>query len=231
MDADALRQAVEHAGIAALGICFVAGLLFSINPVAIAAIPVSLAYVTRARAPRQAFWFGTMFILGMIATHALLGFIAGFGGAWVEALIGRSWGLLLGPLLILLGLMWPGWVRVPLPALGFRAKRPNASWGAFFLGVPFSVAICPVCTPALVVLLGVSLALGSPLAGFTMLTAFALGRAVPIALGAWSIGRLETLRALGKYRAIFETLGGITLIVTGFYLLNAYFFWIPALAG
>ena len=231
MDAEALRHAVEHAGLAAVGVSFLAGLLFSINPVAIAAIPVSLAYVTRARARGQAFWFGTMFILGMIATHALLGFIAGFGGGWVESLVGRSWGLALGPLLILLGLMWPGWVRVPLPALGFRAKRPSAAWGAFFLGIPFSVAICPVCTPALVVLLGVALALGSPWAGLTMLTAFALGRAIPVALGAWSIGRLENMRALAGYRKLFETLGGVTLIVAGVYLLNAYFFWIPALAG
>ena len=39
------------------------------------------------------------------------------------------------------------------------------------------------------------------------------------------------MRAFTRYRAIFETVGGITPIVTGIYLLNAYFFWIPALAG
>jgi len=35
MDAEVLRQAVEHAGIAAAGIGFLAGLTFSFNPVAI----------------------------------------------------------------------------------------------------------------------------------------------------------------------------------------------------
>ena len=54
MDGDALRQAIETAGPVALVISFAAGLAFSFNPVALAAIPVSLAYVTRARKGEQA---------------------------------------------------------------------------------------------------------------------------------------------------------------------------------
>ncbi|MBI2718060.1 MAG: cytochrome C biogenesis protein, partial [Rhizobiales bacterium] len=58
MAPDALQQAVANAGIAAIGLGFLAGLLFSFNPVAIASIPVSLAYVTRAREKKQAMLFG-----------------------------------------------------------------------------------------------------------------------------------------------------------------------------
>ena len=83
MTPDALRDAVEHAGLAAIGISFLAGFFFSFNPVALAAIPVSLAYVTKARETRQALVFGAMFILGIIVTHVALGFIAGMGGQWV----------------------------------------------------------------------------------------------------------------------------------------------------
>ena len=43
MDMDALRHAVEHAGLLALSLAFLAGLVFSFNPVALASIPVSLA--------------------------------------------------------------------------------------------------------------------------------------------------------------------------------------------
>jgi len=53
-------------------------------------------------------------------------------------------GYFLGPLLIVLGLMWAGWPRIPLPSFGFRAKRPTAAWGAFLLGIPFAIAVCPV---------------------------------------------------------------------------------------
>lgn len=230
MDVEALRQAVEHAGVAAAGVAFLAGLVFSLNPVALASIPVSLAYVTRSRDKHQALLFGAMFILGMILTHVVLGFISGLGGKWAADITGRGWGLLLGPLLIVLGLMWTGWLRIPLPTFGFRATRPAAAWGAFLLGIPFAIAVCPVCTPALVVLLGVTAGIGSVLLGVVMLLAFALGRAVPIAIGAVAIGLLENLKGLSRYRRGFEIVGGLTLIVMGFYMLNAVYVWIPELA-
>ncbi len=230
MDPEALRQAIEHAGLAAAGVGFLAGLAFSFNPVALASIPVSLAYVTRAREKRQAILFAAMFVLGMILTHVVLGLIAGLGGRWAASLVGRAWGLVLGPLLILLGLLWAGWIRIPLPTFGFRATRPTAAWGAFLLGIPFAVAVCPVCTPALVVLLGVTAGLGSVVLGVVLLLAFAIGRAVPLVLGAVAIGWLENLRGLSPHRRFFETAGGVLLIASGLYMLNAVFFWIPALA-
>jgi cytochrome c-type biogenesis protein len=229
MDAEALRTAVEHAGLAAIGVAFIAGLAFSFNPVALASIPVSLAYVTKGRDRGQALMFRSMFILGMILTHVALGFVAGLGGKWAADLTGRGWGLL-GPLLIVLGLMWAGWLRIPLPSFGFRATRPTAAWGAFLLGIPFAVAVCPVCTPALVVLLGVTAGLGSVALGIVLLLAFAIGRAIPIALGAFAVGWLENLKTLSRYRRGFEIAGGLTLIVMGLYMLNAAYIWIPELA-
>lgn len=231
MESEALQQAVANAGLAAVGVGFLAGLLFSFNPVAMASIPVSLAYVTKAREKRQAILFGAMFIFGMLVVHAAMGMVAGFGGQWVASLVGREWGLVLGPFLILLGLMWAGWVRLPLPAFALRAKRPSAVWSAFLLGAVFSIAVCPVCTPALVVLLGATVGLGSPWIGAALLLAFAVGRAIPVAIGAVSIGWLENLRGLDPYRQAFETLGGVVLVLSGLYMLNAYFFWLPALAG
>jgi cytochrome c-type biogenesis protein len=230
MDAESLRLSVEHAGIAAAGIAFLAGLVFSFNPVALASIPVSLAYVTRGHDKSQALLFGAMFVLGMILTHVVLGFIAGLGGKWAAEIAGRGWGLFLGPLLIVLGLMWAGWLRIPLPSFGFRASRPTFAWGAFLLGIPFAVAVCPVCTPALVVLLGVTAGIGSTLLGVILLLAFALGRTVPLAIGAFAASWLENLDGLSRYRRGFEIAGGVTLIAMGFYMLNAVFIWIPELA-
>jgi len=64
-----------------------------------------------------------------------------------------------------------------------------------------------------------------------MLLAFALGRAVPIAIGAFAVSRLANMRRHARYRRGFEIAGGLTLIVLGLYLLNAILFWIPALAA
>ena len=228
---DALRHAVEAMGYGAAGAGFLAGLAFSFNPVAVAAIPVALAYVTQARERREVMRLGSMFVTGMVATHVLLGLIAGLGGRWVAELMGRGWGLVLGPLLIALGLVWNGWVKLPLPALALRAKRPTGAWGAFALGVPFTVAVCPVCTPALLALLGVVAVLGSPSLGAVVLLAFALGRAIPIVLGAWAVGWLEALHPLKRFRRTFDVVAGLILIATGLYLLNAYFVVIPSLAA
>jgi len=230
MDAESLRLAVEHAGGAAAGVAFLTGLVFSFNPVALASIPVSLAYVTKGRDKDQAFLFGAMFILGMVLTHVVLGLIAGLGGKWVADIAGRGWGLFLGPLLIILGLMWAGWLRIPLPSFGFRASRPAAAWGAFLLGIPFAIAVCPICTPTLVVLLGVTAGIGSVWLGVVLLLAFALGRAVPIAIGAFAVSWLENLSHFARYRRGFKIAGGVLLIAMGFYMLNAVYIWIPELA-
>lgn len=231
MDIESVRHILEQANLASLGVGFLLGFVFAFNPVALASIPVSLAYVTKAHAPKKAVLFGGMFILGMVIMQALLGVFAGFGGQWTEKLIGREWGLVLGPLLILLGLMWPGWLRLPLPSIAMRARRVKSGWGAFALGVPFAVAVCPACTPALVILLGLVAGVGSPLFGFMLLSAFALGRAVPILLGALAVGWLENLSGLARFHKHFEVAGGILLILSGLYMLNAYFIIIPELAA
>jgi cytochrome c-type biogenesis protein len=230
VDYEALRQAAEQATLASVLVGLTAGFLFSFNPVALAAIPVSLGYVTRARAPREAIGYGAMFIGGMLVAHLALGLAAGLGGDGLQRLLGREWGLVLGPLLIILGAAWPGWIRLPLPALALRAPRATGLWGAGALGAVFSVAVCPFCTPALVVLLGVAAGIGSPLFGATLLLAFAAGRAVPILIGATAVGWLESLSPLAKWHRAFELAGGAVLIASGLYMLNAYFLVIPALA-
>lgn len=231
MDIESLRQTLEQANLASLAAGFVIGFLFSFNPVALAAIPVSLAYVTKARAPGQAVAYGGMFILGLLVTHLALGLAAGLGGDGLQRLMGREWGLVLGPLLFGLGLLWPGWLKLPLPTINLRVKRAATVWGAFALGAPFSVAICPFCTPALVILLGIAAGIGSAWFGGVLLLAFALGRAVPIILGAMAVGWLESLSGLRRFQKAFEVAGGILLIVSGLYLLNAYFVVMPGLAA
>jgi len=172
-----------------------------------------------------------MFVLGMILAHVLLGLAAGLGGAWVQSLIGRHWGLVLGPLLILMGLAWPGWIKLPIPQIPIRARRAASTWGALALGASFSVAVCPACTPALVVLLGIAAGVGSPLFGVLLLLAFALGRTVPVIVGASAVGWLEGLKGLRHSQRAFEIAGGVILILSGLYMLNAYFFVIPELAA
>jgi len=224
INAATLRASLQEASWAGLGIAFLAGFIFSFNPVSFASIPVMLAYVTKAHEERRAILLGSAFVAGMLVTHATLGVAAALGGEWVQGVMGRQWGLVLGPLLIVLGLMWPGWLKIRLPWFGVKGRQVSGVWGAFALGIPFSVAVCPFCTPALMVALTSSAAIGSVSFGFGLLLAFALGRSIPVLLGAWSMGWLESLQILSRYQKVFEVVAGVVLVLTGLYLLNEYFF-------
>ncbi|MBL4608833.1 MAG: sulfite exporter TauE/SafE family protein [Pseudomonadales bacterium] len=216
---------MQMGGIGGLGAALFAGFLFSFTPVAFASIPVVLAYVTRAREFREALSYGSAFAAGLIFTHVVLGVGAALGGAWAEHLLTRQWGVVLGPLLILLGLLWTGWIRIPLPWLPLRGKRAATLWGAFILGMPFTVGICPVCSPGLWVGLGVSASIGSLIYGGLLMLAFAIGRVIPLAIGAISISWLENLQSVERWRHAFEIMGGLTLMAVGLYLLNEVYSW------
>jgi cytochrome c-type biogenesis protein len=224
IDRQSMEAVMQQASFAGIGIAFIAGFVFSFNPVSFASIPVVLAYVTRAHEKQQALSLGAAFIFGLVLTHVTLGVAAAMGGEWVKAIMGRQWGLFLGPLLIVLGLMWAGWLNIKLPWISMRGKKVTGHWGAFLLAIPFSVAICPFCAPALLVILTASAAIGSVVFGAGLLLAFALGRSVPILLGSWSMGWLESLQLVGRHHRGFEMAGGIVLILSGLYMLNEYLF-------
>lgn len=219
-----LKALLLEPSISGIALGFIVGLVSSFNPVSFAAIPVMLAYVTKAHEKKRAMMMGTAFVLGMIFIQVLLGVAAALGGDWVQSVMGRFWGVILGPILIVLGILWPGWIKIRVPWFGIKGRSAVSLWGAFILGIPFSIAICPFCSPALLVMLTASTAIGSVSFGFFLLLAFALGRGVPIMIGAWSVGALESITGFAKYQKYFEVLAGIVLILSGLYLLNEYFF-------
>ncbi|MBN51080.1 MAG: cytochrome C biogenesis protein [Spongiibacteraceae bacterium] len=217
---------MQTGGMAGLAAALLAGFLFSFTPVAFSTIPVILAYVTRARALRDAVIYGCAFAVGLILTHVLLGIGAALGGAWAQQLLSRQWGAVLGVLLIGLGLLWMNIIRLPLPWLALRGQRVATVWGAFLLGIPFTIGICPVCSPGLLVGLGVSASIGSVFYGAALMLSFAIGRVIPLLIGAVSLGWLENLQSVEKWRSRIEQAGGLTLIAVGLYLLNEYYRWI-----
>ena len=223
MDIESLRLALNEPSLLGIGLGFITGFIFSFNPVAIAAIPVALAYVTKAHETKRAARLGAAFIVGLITTHIVLGVAASLGGEWVQNVMGRWWGLILGPILIVLGLIWPGWLKLRMPWLSFRGHMVSGMGGAFLLAIPFSVAICPFCTPALLVMLTAAAGIGSVPFGIALLGAFALGRSVPIILGAVGVGWLESLNVFARWQKAFEIIGALTLILSGVYLIQQYY--------
>ncbi len=223
MDAGAWMQVGGPAGLAS---ALAAGFLFSFTPVAFAGIPLVLAYVTRARQPKEAIAYAGALVTGLALTHMVLGIAAASGGNLARQALGPQWGAVLGLVLVILGVMWTGWLRLPLPRISLRGRRVATLWGAFAIGIPLTIGFCPACSPGLWVVLGVSAALASPVYGALLLFAFAVGRGIPLLVGAASLGLLENGRGLQTWHRGFEMVGGITLLGVGLFLLNQHFFWI-----
>ncbi|MFQ6605258.1 MAG: cytochrome c biogenesis CcdA family protein [Fidelibacterota bacterium] len=221
-----LKLILREPNFTGIALGFVAGLVFSFNPVSFTAIPVMLAYVTKARSKRRTLALGLAFVAGMIATHVTLGVASALGGGWMQNIMGRFWGLILGPVLIVLGLMWPGWLNIRLPWFGLKGRPVTGLGSAFLLGIPFSIAVCPFCSPALLVMLTASATTSSVPFGFFMLLSFALGRSIPVLIGAWSMGWLESMNIIGRYQNIIEIIAGIVLIASGIYFLNEFFMFV-----
>ena len=222
MDLETLRLFLQEASLAGVAIGFLVGLVFSFNPVSLASIPVVLAYVTRCPTRHRASVLIGAFIAGMLVAHAFLGVAAAFGGEWFESVMGHQWDLLLGPVLVVLGLMWAGWLEIRVPWIGLRGRQVAGVWGAFLLGIPFTVIACPFCAPALLVSLTASATIGSVPFGFALLLAFGIGRSVPILLSAMSIGWLKSLNRLQQAQKALAMVMGVALTLTGFYLLGDY---------
>ena len=222
MDIDTLRIALQEASLLSLAVAALAGFIFAFNPMVFATIPVVLAYVTKAHEPRRAALLSGAFVAGLLTAHAVLGIGAALGGEWTQSVMGREWVLILGPILIFLGLLWPGWLKVRIPWFSMRGRKVSGIAGAFLLGVPFTVALCPACTPALLATITASAAIGSIPFGLALLLAFGIGRSVPVLVGALGVGWLESLTPVARYHKLVEVIGGITFIATGLYLIYQY---------
>ena len=221
--ADQLEQNLQTASWTGIIVAFITGFVFSFNPVSFASVPVMLAYVSKSHDRNKGLLLAASFIAGLITTHVVLGIAAAFGGDWVQQVMGREWDWVLGPILIIMGLMWSGLLKIRLPWFGMQAHKVNGMWGAFLLGIPFSIAICPFCTPALMVTLTASAAIGSVSFGAALLFAFALGRSIPVAIGALGMGWLESFKVLSKHQRFFEIFAGSLLVLAGIYVIRQYY--------
>ena len=231
LDSGMMPSVLQHPSFAALALGFGTGFLFSFEPLALASLAVGVTYVTRGRRRPSALWLTGAFLAGMIVTQAFLGGIAAAGGQWVHQIMGRQWGLILGPLAILLGLLWTGWIKIRLNWFSLRARQVEGLFGAFLLGVPFAVAVCPFCTPALLVMLTASATVHSLPFGIALLSSFALGRSLPVLMGASGLAWLENFPGMAQSVPALKIMGGMVMMTMGLYLLNGYFYWIPALAA
>jgi cytochrome c biogenesis protein CcdA len=116
---------------------------------------------------------------------------------------------------------------LPFKIPSFSMKQENLKPGIFsaiLFGLAIgglSTAFNSCCNPIFPIILAASFVKGSMLWGLLMLTVFALGYALPLALGmvGLKLGLEKMSAGISKVGRAVQYTGGILLIIMGFYLL------------
>jgi cytochrome c biogenesis protein CcdA len=174
---------------------------------------------------RIVIWKGIAFLIGTVVAMSLIGALFGFAGKWISASLGNYWKIAAGLIAIIFGLYSMDLVPFKLPGISIKKRESNLNIGSAIL-IGFSVgglsAACNTCcNPFFPVILAASFVKGSVLWGFMMLLFFALGFGIPLTAMVLGIGL-----GLGKISGVLTStvkvikyIGGIALVILGFYLL------------
>ena len=207
------------------------GLLTALSPCPLATNIAAIGYIGKDIEDRRSvFRKGLLYTLGRVVAYTLLGIVligiirSGASMFGVQKFIG-TWGeLLLGPLLIVIGLLMLFGHRLNLPQFGFNGKgeglAKKGSWGAFLLGVLFAMAFCPSSG---MFYFGMLIPMSSTATmGYLLPVVFAVATALPVLIVAWILA--FSAGEIGKFYGRVKTLErwlsivvGVVFIVVGIY--------------
>ena len=207
------------------------GLLTALSPCPLATNIAAIGYIGKDIEDRRSvFRKGLLYTLGRVVAYTLLGIVligiirSGASMFGVQKFIG-TWGeLLLGPLLIVIGLLMLFGHRLNLPQFGFNGKgeglAKKGSWGAFLLGVLFAMAFCPSSG---MFYFGMLIPMSSTATmGYLLPVVFAVATALPVLIVAWilAFSAGEIGKFYGRVKTIERWLSivvGVVFIVVGIY--------------
>ena len=204
-------------------LCFLAG-------VSIGELTGSDGRLTSQQSRRIAV-MAAMFVAGFTTVFVALGATASAVGSWITAYFDIL-ALVAGALILLMGLHFLGWLRIPLLYREARfqaSSRPAGLLGAYLIGLAFAFGWTPCVGPVLATVLMVAGAEGTAARGAALLTAYALGIGLPFLLAAVFAGPF--LNLLGRFRRhmpVIEKTMGAALVVTGLLFMTGT---MPVLAG
>jgi len=210
------------------------GILTSVSPCPLATNVAAISYIgRRVDRPSQALWSGLAYTLGRTVCYVGLAFII-VTSIWsipqIAHFLQRNMNQILGPVLILTGLVLLNLIRLRLPGFslsGARQERLGQSgvWGAGLLGLIFALSFCPVSA---------ALFFGSllPLAvehesRLLLPSIYGVGTALPVVILAILIatGSRYAGQVLGKLAVIerwARRVTGAIFVLVGLYLVLIY---------
>ena len=220
----------------AAGTAFWFGILTSISPCPLATNIVAVSFIGReVGSPRRAILSGLLYTIGRMLTYISLGAIVVAGLLSIPAVanfLQDYMDKVLGPLLVLVGLMLLGSFVLKLPNVGSgertrRLAERGGLWGAIVLGFIFALSLCPVSAG---LFFGSLIPLALQHKSYILMPGlYGIGTGLPvivfgfvIASGAGSVGKVfNRVTTIEKW---LRRLTAVTFIVIGLHYILRYDF-------
>ena len=219
----------EHATITVLIAVFLMGMISVVTcgcNFAILGVVAGYSGASASAEKSKTVWLrGIAFLLGGIISMAVIGALFGYAGELISDSFGNYWKIAAGLIAILFGLYSMNLLPFNFPGISIKTSQSRQGiFSAILFGLAIgglSTALNSCCNPIFPVILAASFVKGGPLWGLMMLTAFALGYGLPLAgtIVGFSLGLGKISKTVSIVGTFVTYIGGITLIVLGFYLL------------
>lgn len=228
-----LQTILENSQYAALT-AFILGLMTAISPCPLATNISAIGFISRdIENRRRVFLKGLVYTLGRAVSYTALGIILFFGASKMHvAMLFQGWGeKLLGPLLIIIGLLMLDFIRIKFPGfsgltekMGEHSKR--SYWGTLLLGMVFAMAFCPysgVLYFAMLIPMTISSA-----GGLYLPVVFAIATGLPVIIFAWllayAVGNVGKLyNRIKIFELWFRRIVAVLFILVGMYYIVIFY--------
>jgi cytochrome c-type biogenesis protein len=204
------------------------GLMTAISPCPLATNISAIGFISRdIENRRRVFINGLVYTLGRAISYTGLALIIFFGASKMNiSMIFQGWGeKLLGPVLILVGLLMLDVIKIKLPGLsGLTDKIGENSkgsyWSTLLLGMVFALAFCPYSGVLyFVMLIPMTVASAS---GLYLPILFAIATGLPVIIFAWllayAVGNVGKLyNRIKLFELWFRRVVSIIFIAVGIY--------------
>jgi cytochrome c biogenesis protein CcdA len=212
---------------------FFIGLMTALSPCPLATNITAIAYASKKIGDgKKTLWTGFVYTLGRMFTYVLLASLIVYVGVNVQAIslfLQRYGERILGPLLILIGLVMLNIIKLPSLKSGERIDKlkeklsEKGYFGAFLLGVLFALAFCPFSA---VLFFGMLIPLALKFSdGILIPSVFALATGLPVIIFAFiltfSVSKLGNI--MGKVQTFEKYMRFIIALV--FVIVGIYYTW------
>jgi len=210
------------------------GLMTAISPCPLATNISAIGFISRdIENRRRVFINGLVYTLGRAISYTGLALIIFFGASKMHvSMIFQGWGeRLLGPVLILVGLLMLDIIKIKLPGFSGLTDKigengKGSYWSTLLLGMVFALAFCPYSGVLYFVML-IPMTVTS-VGGLYLPVLFAIATGLPVIIFAWllayAVGNVGKLyNRIKLFELWFRRLVSVFFIAVGIYYILIFF--------